>query len=435
MNKTLWLFSAGLFALALSGASRASMEVDTKVDAIEQQVIAWRRDFHQHPELSNREFRTAKIVAKHLASLGLKVQTGVAHTGVVAVLEGGKPGPVVALRADMDALPVTEATGLPFASTVRAQYAGQEVGVMHACGHDAHVAILMGVAEILAGMRDDIQGRVKFIFQPAEEGAPIGEEGGAELMVKEGVLENPRVDVAFALHINAQMALNSINYRAGGIMASNDSFRILVRGASTHGSQPWHGVDPIVTASQIVNSLQTIVSRNVPLTQTAAVVTVGAIHGGVRYNIIPEEVELLGTIRAFDPAMRLKIHQLIRTRATNIAQSMGATAEVQVPYSTAYPITYNNADLTAEMLPVIRATAGGKNVRIMDAMAGAEDFSFISEKVPGFYFFLGGKPADVAAENAPAHHRPDFFIDESAFKLGVKTLVNMTLDYQRRHAQ
>ena len=399
------------------------------IDQVEKKVISWRRDFHQHPELSNREFRTAKKVAQHLKSLGLEVQTGVAHTGVIGILKGDLPGKVVALRADMDALPVTERVDLPFASKVVSEYANQKVGVMHACGHDTHTAILMGVAEVLAHMKSKIPGTVKFIFQPAEEGAPEGEEGGAELMIKEGALSNPGVDAIFGLHISSQTPVGTIGYRPGGIMASVDDFRIRIKGKQVHGSSPWNGVDPIVTAAQLINSLQTIVSRQLKLTQDAAVVTIGSIHGGVRSNIIPEEVELIGTIRALDPEMRKQIHQKIRQITKGVTESMGATAEVQIPMSTHYPVTYNTPKLVQQMLPTMVNQAGENNVVLIDAITGAEDFSFFAKEVPGFYFFLGGRPTSVSAEDAPAHHTPEFYIDESGMKLGVKTLSQMALDY------
>lgn len=403
-------------------------------DAIESKVIEWRRDFHEHPELSNREFRTAQRVAAHLESLGIEVTQKVAHTGVVGVLRGGRSGPVVALRADMDGLPVTERVALPFASKVTSVFNGQNVGVMHACGHDTHVAILMGVAEILASMKDDLPGTVKFIFQPAEEGAPAGEEGGAELMVREGVLENPDVDVIFGLHIWAKQDVGIIGYRPAGLLAAVDDFGITVKGVQTHGSQPWAGVDPIVVSAQIINGLQTIVSRQVELTKNAAVVSIGSIHGGVRSNIIPEQVEMVGTIRTLDREMRDQIHERIRRTATHIAQSMGATAEVQIPLTTSYPVTYNDPALVEEMLPALYEVAGSDNVQLMNAITGAEDFSFFAEQVPGFFFFLGGKPLDKTADEAAPHHTPDFFIDESGLKLGVRALTNMTLDYMRRHA-
>ncbi|MDH5630198.1 MAG: amidohydrolase [Gammaproteobacteria bacterium] len=427
-------FAVVFFTISSSAfaAKPGDNNLEKLVDSVERKVINWRRDFHQNPELSNREFRTAEKVAEHLRSLGIEVQTGVAKTGVVGILKGGLPGKVVALRADMDALPVTERVKLPFASKVKTTYAGQNVGVMHACGHDSHVAILMGVAEVLAQVKDQIPGTIKFIFQPAEEGAPEGEEGGAELMVKEGVLKNPDVDVIFGLHISSQTPVGVIGYRPKGIMASVDDFRITVYGKQVHGSAPWNGIDPVVTASQIVNSLQTIVSRNMPLTQQAAVVTVGSIHGGVRSNIIPEEVQLIGTIRALDDNMRAQIHKRIREIANGVAESMGAKVKVDIPMSTSYPITYNSPLLVDQMLPSMQKQAGERNVVLIDAITGAEDFSYFAKEVPGFYFFLGGKPANVPIEKAPAHHTPDFYLDESGFQLGVSTLANMALDYLKQ---
>lgn len=399
------------------------------INQVESKVIDWRRHFHANPELSNREFKTAKIIAEHLRSLGMQVETGVAHTGVVGILKGGLSGKVVALRADMDALPVTETVDLPFASTVKSTYAGQNIGVMHACGHDTHVAILMGVAEVLAKVKQSIPGTIKFIFQPAEEGAPEGEQGGAELMIKQGVLKSPDVDAIFGLHISSQTPVGVIGYRPGGIMASVDDFRIRVHGKQVHGSTPWDGVDPIVVAAQIINNLQTIVSRQMPLTKQAAVITIGSIHGGVRSNIIPEEVELIGTIRALDSQMRKDIHQKIRKMATLIAESMDATVDIDIPMSSSYPVTYNTPELVEHMLPTMKRQAGENNVILIDAITGAEDFSFFAKEVPGFYFFLGGKPKNVKLEDAPAHHTPEFFVDESGMKLGIKTLANMALDY------
>jgi amidohydrolase len=403
--------------------------VNALVDQVEGKVINWRRHLHQNPELSNREFKSAEMVAAHLRSLGIEVQTQVAHTGVVGILKGGKPGKVVALRADMDALPVTERVDLPFASKVTTEYAGQKVGVMHACGHDTHVAILMGVAEVLAQKRETLAGSVKFIFQPAEEGAPEGEQGGAELMIKEGVLKSPDVDAIFGLHISSQTPVGVIGYRSGGIMASVDDFRIRVKGRQTHGSAPWSGVDPIVVSSQIINSLQTIVSRQLKLTKQAAVVTIGSIHGGVRSNIIPEEVEMTGTIRALDSEMQQQIHAKIRQIVSGVADSMGATATVEIPLSTQYPVTYNEPRLVTQMLPTLSRVAGSDQVIVIDAITGAEDFSFFAKSVPGFYFFLGGKPPGVALEDAAAHHTPDFFIDESGMKLGVTSLSNLAIDF------
>jgi amidohydrolase len=416
---------------AKAAAPALGPQLQARITAIEPKVVAWRRDIHQHPELGNREVRTAKLVADHLRALGIEVQTGVAHTGVVGLLRGGRPGPVVLLRADMDALPVTERAKLPFASKVKATFNGQEVGVMHACGHDTHVAILMGAAEVLAGMRSELPGTVKFVFQPAEEGPPQGEQGGAELMVKQGVLANPAVDAAFALHIDAKREVNTITYTPRGTYASADDFRILVKGKQTHGGYPWNGVDPIVTAAHIITELQTIVSRQVKLTENPAVVTVGKIQGGVRSNIIPEEVEMMGTIRALHPDDRKLIHERVRRIATNVAESMGATAEVQIPVTTAYPVTFNNEELTAAMVPVLQSVAGADRVRLLRPETGAEDFSFIAERVPSLYIQLGGRPPNVTEDAAADHHTPDFYVDDSGLGLGVRALTAMTLQYMR----
>ena len=399
------------------------------VDQIEPKVITWRRDFHEHPELGNRETRTAKIIADHLRALGLEVQTGVAHTGVVGLLKGGKPGPVVALRADMDGLPVTERVALPFASKVKTQYDGNEVGVMHACGHDTHVSILMGVAEVLTAMKKDLKGSVKFIFQPAEEGVPKGEEGGAELMVKQGVLDNPKVDVVFGLHINAQTEVGKITYRPGGTMAAVSDMRIIVKGRQSHGAYPWSSVDPIVVSAQIVNSLQTIVSRNVNVTENPAVVTIGSIHGGVRSNIIPEQVDMRGTIRTLSREDEQLVHRRIREIVVKTAEAAGAEATVDIPYASRYPVTYNDPALTDRMLASLQRSAGKENVQLKPPVTGAEDFSFYQEKVPGLFYFLGGMPKGKDPLTTPSHHIPDFFIDESGLKLGVTSLVNLTLDY------
>jgi len=403
--------------------------VAAQASKVEPKVIAWRRDFHEHPELGNRETRTAGIIAKHLQDLGMEVQTGVGVTGVVGILKGGKPGPVVALRADMDGLPVTERVPVPFASKVKAQYNGQEVGVMHACGHDTHVAILMGVAEVLTSMKKDIKGTVKFIFQPAEEGAPKGEEGGAELMVKQGVLENPKVDVIFGLHINSQTEVGKITYRPGGVMAAVNDMRIVIKGRQAHGASPWSSIDPIVVSAQIINSLQTVVSRNLNITQNAGVVTIGSIHGGVRSNIIPEQVEMFGTIRTLGKDDEKMVIDRIRTIATKTAEAAGAVAEVEIPYSSHYPVTFNDLALTSQMLPSLQKSAGADKVVLIPAATGAEDFSFFQEKVPGLFIFLGGMPKGKDPVTSPSHHTPDFFIDESGFTLGVNTLANLTLDY------
>lgn len=400
---------------------------DRLCDGIEPKVIAWRRDFHEHPELSNREFRTAEKVAAHLKSLGLEVRTGVAKTGVVGILRGGKPGPVVGLRADMDALPVVERVDVPFKSTVKSTYNGEEVGVMHACGHDTHVAILMGVAEVLSQVKSELAGTVVFIFQPAEEGPPEGEEGGAPLMIREGVLDNPKIDALFGLHINSQTEVGQIKWRAGGIMAASDWFYITVHGKQSHGSQPWSGVDPIVVSAQIIGGLQTIVSRQVDLTEQPAVVTVGKIQSGVRANIIPESAVMVGTIRTLDTAMQRQIHEKIIRTAEKIAESAGATAEVRIENKT--PVTYNDPALTARVLPSLREAAGDKNVIERKPMTGAEDFGFFAQKVPSVYFFLGGMPKGRKPEDAAAHHTPDFYVDESGLKLGVRTFCYLVLDY------
>lgn len=420
-------------ALLLSASADAQTDLRKAIsDAAakaEPRVVAWRRDFHQHPELGNRETRTAAVVAKHLKDLGMEVKTGVAHTGVVGLLRGGKPGPVVALRADMDGLPVTERVPLPFASKARAQYNGAEVGVMHACGHDTHVAILMGVAEVLSSMRKDLKGSVKFIFQPAEEGVPKGEEGGAEMMVKQGALEDPKVDVIFGLHINSQTEVGKITYRPGGTMASVNDMRILVKGRQAHGAAPWSSIDPIVVAAQIVNNLQTVVSRTVDVTENPAVVTVGSIHGGVRSNIIPEEVEMRGTIRTLSDSDEKLVIDRVRQIAMKTAEAAGATAVVDIPYESHYPVTYNDPALTDMMLPTLQRVAGRENVLLKPAQTGAEDFSFFQKKVPGLFIFLGGMSKGRDPKATPSHHTPDFFIDEAGLPLGVVTLSSLVVDY------
>jgi len=398
-------------------------------EAIEPKVIEWRHHFHQFPELSNREFKTAEKVADHLKSLGMEVKTGVAHTGVVGVLKGGKPGPVVALRADMDALPVIERVNLPFASKEMAVYNNQDVGVMHACGHDTHIAILMGVAKILNSIKADLPGTVVFIFQPAEEGAPGGEEGGAELMIKEGVLENPKVDVIFGLHINSLTEVGTIKYKTGGIMAASNSFTIRVKGKQTHGSTPWTGIDPIVASAQIINGLQTIISRQTELTKEAAVISVGSIHGGVRSNIIPEEVTLIGTVRTLDYDMKDIIFKKIIHTTTKIAESSGATAEVS--FNKGNPITYNDPALTLRMVPALEKVAGKDHVIQTNAITGAEDFSFFQQKIPGMYFFIGGMPKGKDPNEAPPHHSPDFYVEDSSMLLGMKALCNLVLEYHQ----
>ncbi len=416
----------------MNDSLRMSTQVDAAAAALEAKVIAWRRDFHQHPELSNREIRTASAVAGHLRSLGLAVQTGVAHTGVVGLLDSGKPGPVIALRADMDALPVAEQVDLPFASKERTTFNGQEVGVMHACGHDCHVAVLMGVAELMAGLKAQLRGRIKFIFQPAEEGPPPGEEGGAALMIKQGVLENPKPDVIFGLHVFAGVEAGMIAYRPGPAMASSDRIRITVNGRQTHGAFPWKGVDPIVISSQIVLGLQTIVSRQVDVTLEPAVVSIGAIRGGVRDNIIPDAVEMLGTVRTFNEEMRADIHNRIRQTVELIAQSAGASAQVQ--FDNAYPVTVNDIPLTERMVPTLERVAGKEKVFVGQKITGYEDFSYYQQKIPGFFYFVGITPrrSDQGGvdrtESAP-NHSPRFFVDESALLLGMRSLAHLTLDY------
>jgi len=412
---------------AQNNNSRAN--IGTAITKIEKKVIDWRHDIHEHPELGNREVRTAALIAKHLQSLGIEIKTNVAKTGVVGLLKGDKPGPVVALRADMDALPVEERTAIPFASKVKATYNGQETFVMHACGHDAHVAILMGVAEILAGMKKELKGTVKFIFQPAEEGAPKGEEGGAELMVKEGVLENPKVDVIFGLHVNAQLEVGKITYRPGGMFAGVGDMKITVKGKPSHGAEPWSSIDPVVVGAQIVINLQTIVSRNVNITENAAVVTIGAFHGGNRSNIISEQVEMLGTVRTLSTADETLVYKRIRQIVEKTAEAAGATAILELPYSIKYPVTFNDVALTAAMLPTLQKSAGTENVMLVPAETGSEDFSFFAQKVPGLYFYIGGLPKGKDKASSAPHHTPEFFIDDSGFKTGLNAMTNLVLDY------
>jgi amidohydrolase len=421
----LFLFSYSCFAQN----NNINEIIVLNADNIEQKVIEWRHDIHQHPELGNREFRTAELIAKHLQSLGIETKTNVAYTGVVGILKGDNPGPVIALRADMDALPVEEKNDLPFASKVKIDYNGAETSVMHACGHDAHVAILMGVAEVLSSMKKDLKGTVKFIFQPAEEGAPKDEGGGAELMVKEGVLENPNVDVIFGLHMNSQTEVGKIAYRPGGTLAGVGDFKITVEGKPSHGSQPWNSVDPILVASQIVTSLQQIVSRNVKLTQNPAVVTVGAINGGNRSNIIPEQVVLLGDVRAFSVEDEELIYGRIKQIAEKTAEAAGATAVVEIPYKDHYPVTFNDLELTKTMLPSLQKSVGEDNVMLVPAITGAEDFSFYAQKVPGLFFFVGGMSKGQDPNTAGPHHTPSFMIEDSAFKSGVIAFCNLVFDY------
>ena len=394
---------------------------------VEPKVVSWRRDFHQNPELGNREFRTSGIVARHLRALGIEVREKVAHTGVVGVLRGGKPGPVVALRADMDALPVAEETDVPFKSTVRTEWNGMSCGVMHACGHDAHTAILMGVAEVLAGMREHVAGSVKFLFQPAEEGAPGDENGGARMMIEERCMEEPRVGAVFGLHVTSIHHTGKIGYRSGPLMASSDELRVFLRGSQTHGAMPWRGVDPIVLGSQVVVGLQTIVSRRMDITHEPSVVTVGVFHGGNRVNIIPDEVKLEGTIRAFDEAQRADIHEHVKRITEMIAASGGAKASVEIKRG--YDVVVNDPALTEWAIPTLRRVAGEGNVGVVDKVCGAEDFSFYQKVVPGLFLRLGCTPPDRDIRTAAPNHSPRLFVDENCFGLGVRALSSLAVDW------
>jgi len=398
--------------------------ITTKAAQIEQEVIALRRHYHENPELSNREFETSKHIAAELRKLGLPVDEGMAHTGVIAVLDSGKPGPTIGLRADIDGLPVTERADLPFKSVKKTTYLGNDVGVMHACGHDTHIAMLLGSAKILTSMKDQLTGKIVFVFQPAEEGAPPGEEGGAKLMVKEGIFEKYGIDVFFGQHISSGIPAGHLTYKIGGTMAAADRFVIKVKGKQTHGSRPWGGVDPITAAAQIIQGLNNIVSRQTELTKEAAVISVGVINGGVRNNIIPEEVELIGTIRTLDKEMQKIIHEKIKLTATSIAQSSGAVAEVDIQIG--YPVTFNDIELTKQMVPTLMRVAGEANVHNVPAVTGAEDFSFFANTVPSLYFFTGGKGT---GKEAFPHHTPDFYIEESGMLVGMKAITNLAVDY------
>ena len=413
--------------LTVSKENNIYKKIESLSGKIENEVIRWRHHIHQNPELSNREFNTAKYVATHLKKLGLDVTENVAHTGVVAVLNGDKPGKTVALRADMDALPVTERVDIPFASRAKTIYKDTEVGVMHACGHDTHVAILMGVASVLTELKKDVKGKVKFIFQPAEEGPPEGEEGGAELMVKEGVLKNPDVDAVFGLHINSFLEVNKIGYKPGGTLASATSFEIKIKGKQAHGSAPWSGADPIVAGAQIINNLQTIVSRNLDLTNEAAVVTIGRFESGIRSNIIPESAYMEGTIRALDYDMRDKIYDRLGEIVINTAKSNGVEAELIL--GNPYPITFNNLKLTEIMKNTLIRVAGKENVILSRASTGAEDFSYFANEVPGLFYRLGGMPKEDHPNKGYSHHTPDFYVDDEGLLLGIKTMSNLAIDY------
>ena len=420
------LFTRFSLLFALISFSAGAQISDSTFSSIESKVIQWRHEIHQNPELSNREFNTAKKVAAHLESLGIEVTTGIAITGVVGILKGNKPGKVVALRADMDGLPVTERNSLPYKSQATAIFNNQQTGVMHACGHDTHVAILMGVAEILAENRD-FAGTVKFIFQPAEEGPPAGEEGGALLMVKEGVLKNPDVDAVFGLHISSETPVGHINYKTKGIMAAADSYKIVVGGKQSHGSTPWKSIDPIMISSQIINGIQTIISRNSQLTNEGAVVSVGAIHAGIRSNIIPESAEMIGTIRTLDEDMQNIIHERLYDMVPQIAAAYGGTATVTINKTAA--LTYNDEALTHMMVPTLERAVGASNVHVIKAITGAEDFSYFQQQVPGLYFFLGGMDPAMNPADAPSHHTPDFVVQDEGMIHGVKVMVDLALDY------
>lgn len=417
-------------ASAQSVADKLKTKAFSAADKIEPKCIEWRRDFHQNPELGNREFRTAKIIATHLKSLGIETTENVAKTGVVGILKGSKPGPCIALRADIDALPVTERVNIPFVSRQKTTYNGQEVGVMHACGHDTHTAILMSVAEVLSGMKSELAGTIKFIFQPAEEGPPEGEEGGAALMIKEGVMENPKVDAIFGLHIMSDIEAGKIEYKPGAYMASADWFTIKVKGKGSHGSKPWKGVDPIQTAAQIIEGLQNIVSRQMELTKAPVVITVGKINGGVRQNIISEECEMSGTIRTLDSKMQTEVHQRIKWTAEKIAEANGATADVTIDTKTL--VTYNTPELVKKTLPSFESAAGVGNVKEGEWTTGAEDFSYYGTKAPALFFFLGGSPKGKDPKTAPPHHTADFFVDEVGMKTGIRAFCSLVIDYMYR---
>jgi amidohydrolase len=421
------LTAAVLLFLSSQIKAQLQQRMNTAIDKIEPRCIEWRRQFHQYPELGNREFKTASLIADHLKKLGFEVKENVAKTGVVGILRGGKPGPCVALRADMDGLPLTETTNVPFASKAKTIYNNEEVGVMHACGHDAHMAILMSVAEILSGIKSELNGTVKFIFQPAEEGPPEGEEGGADLMVKEGVMDNPKVDVIFGLHIQSRVEAGTIEYKPGAFMAAADFFSIIVKGKASHGSQPWLGIDPISVSAQIINGLQTIVSRESELTKAPVVITVGKIQGGVRNNIISENCTMLGTIRTLDSAMRKIVLEKFRLTVAKIAEASGAETEVKIADRTL--VTYNDPALVKKMLPSLEAAIGTANVKEREWVTGAEDFSYFGTKAPAFFFYLGGMTKGADPQKAPPHHTPGFYIDEAGMKTGIRAFCRLVTDY------
>ena len=409
-------------------AAISDRALEDAAHAVDARVVEWRRDLHQNPELGNREFRTSQKVAEHLQALGLEVKTGIAHTGVVGILRGGRPGPTIALRADMDGLPVTERADVPFKSTVATEYRGEKVGVMHACGHDAHTAILMGAAQALATLRADLPGTILFVFQPAEEGAPEGERGGAPLMLEEGAFDIVKPEAAFGLHVWSALSSGQIGYRSGPFMAASDRFRIVVQGRQTHGARPWGGVDPIVVSSQIVLGLQTIVGRQIDISQYPAVVSVGAIKGGIRNNIIPDEVEMIGTFRTFDPEVRRQVIERITRTAQDIAHSAGATATVEIADDN-NPVTVNDPKLTSRMLPSLARVGRGGQVKEMPYVTGAEDFAYFGQKVPALFFFVGSTPDGVDAAQAPSNHSPQFYLDEGSLPVGLRAMMGVAVDY------
>ena len=426
------VFAAALVIAALpmqSLVAQTRPEVDAAAERLKADVVSWRRDFHQHPELSNREERTAAKVAAHLRKLGLKPQTGVAHHGVVAVIEGGKPGPKIALRADMDALPVTEKADLPFASKVTTEFNGQQTGVMHACGHDAHTAILMGVAEALAAMRSDLPGQVMLIFQPAEEGAPPPEEGGAPLMLKEGLFKDFKPEAVFGLHVFSTLPAGTIGYRKGPLMAASDFFSVQVTGRQTHGSRPWGGIDPIVASAAVIENLQSVVSRRTDIASLPAVLTIGSIHGGIRNNIIPDDVKMLGTLRTFDDGQRKRIVADMRNVIESVAHAHGAKGKLEIGEEAGNPVTYNDPALTTRTLPSLQAVAGADKVVEMPLITGAEDFSWYAKEVPALFFFVGSTAPGIDPLTAPSNHSPLFKMDESALDLGLRAMLQASLDY------
>ncbi len=426
------LLLSALAATSSLPASAADPQVEAMAATVDAKVLAWRRDLHQHPELGNREVRTARQVAEHLRALGFDdIRTGVATTGVTAVLRGGKPGPRIALRADMDALPVTERSDLPFASKATATFRGETVGVMHACGHDAHTAILMGVAEALAKARADLPGEILFVFQPAEEGPPDGEAGGASEMLRQGLFAGFKPEAILGLHVFSTLNAGQVGWRSGPAMAASDRFNIVVQGRQTHGSRPWGGVDPIVAAADMIGTAQTIVSRRQNISRLPVVVSFGAIKGGIRYNIIPDSVELIGTIRTFDDGMRDAVFADLANVAEKVAAAHGATVVAKIPDKPGNPVTYNDPALTERVVPSLRKAVGEANVVAMDLNMGAEDFSFYAREVPGFFFFVGATPRGQDALRAPSNHSPEFFLDEDALKVGTRAMLQLVLDHQR----